>query len=187
MRQRSERGARVTAEFLEQRARAAARRGRHKSAQRFLPRKPRRSRVQRAARLFLNAAVSIRRAVASTKPQVRFRRPIANNGGGCRAAKASWKSRGNASRNCRETSPRSLRAFRKTKGKSAPAASPGLVCDQALRQDSHATKRTAIPARNQRQQIRFGWLGQQLLMQNNRLPPCRRRGSNPHDLAITGF
>ncbi len=86
----------------------------------------------------------IRRAVASTKPQARLRRLIANNGGGCRAAKASWKSRGNASRNCRETSPRSLPAFRKTKGKSAPATSRELVYDKALRQDSHATKRTAI-------------------------------------------
>ena|SRR6266487_1208067 len=144
MRRRSEREVRATAEFLEQRACAAAQQDMHKSAQQFLPRKPGRSRLRRVARLFVNAAVNIRRAVASTKPQARLRRLIANNGGGCRAAKASWKSRGNASRNCRETSPRSLPAFRKTKGKSAPATSRELVYDKALRQDSHATKRTAI-------------------------------------------
>src|SRR6266567_2172750 len=140
MRRRSEREVRATAEFLEQRACAAAQQDMHKSAQQFLPRKPGRSRLRRVARLFVNAAVNIRRAVASTKPQARLRRLIANNGGGCRAAKAS----GNASRNCRETSPRSLPAFRKTKGKSAPATSRELVYDKALRQDSHATKRTAI-------------------------------------------
>ena len=144
MRRRSAQEVRATAEFLEQRESAAAQRRMRKSAQQLLPRKPRRSRLRRVARLFVNAAVNIRRAVASIKPQARLRRRIANNGGGCRAAKASWKSRGNASRNCRETSRRSLPAFRKTKGKSAPATSQELVYDKASRQDSHATKRTAI-------------------------------------------
>src|SRR5206468_4245473 len=173
--------------FLERRARAAARRGRHKSAQRFLPRKPRRSRVQRAARLFLNAAVNIRRAVASTKPQVRFRRPIANNGGDCRVAKASWKSRGNASRNCRETSPRSLRASQKTTGKSAPAITTEPVCDKALRQDSHPAKRTAIRRENQWHCAYHAKRSRRPAAKIEHPRICRRRGSNPHDLAITGF
>jgi hypothetical protein len=160
MRRSSGQKVRATAGFQEQRAHAAAPQDMHKSVQQILPQKLRSSRVRRVARLFLNAAVNIRRAVASAKPQARLHRLTANNGGGCRAAKASWKSRDTASRTCRETSPRSLRAFRRTKGRSAPATSPELVYDKALHQDSHPTKRTAIRRKISGTMIRSGGVGQ---------------------------